>query len=86
MRRGAASIGVSMDMKDILKVTHQDDDPHETKCFLAGMKSSLSGEWEDPSEDDDEDGSPTNWAFRCGWAVGELSKLKSVKVTEDGLA
>lgn len=70
--------------KRLLSVTHPDDDPDDSKCFLAGIRSSLSGDWDDPSQDDDEEGSPTNWAFRCGWAIGELSKITKQQAPNDG--
>ena len=61
----------------LLSVTHPDDDPFDARRFLAGIRSSLSGDWDDPSHDDDDDESPTNWAFRCGWLYGELLKASN---------
>ena len=65
-----------MDARSLLKVTHEDDDPQDSRRFLAGMRASLANEWDDPCVD--EDGSPSNWAFRCGWITGELSKVATL--------
>jgi len=67
-----------MNADKLLEVINKNDTSADCKDFLDGQISSLAlGINARELACEDEDGDPSDWAFRCGWLYGELLKASN---------